>query len=104
MNPEEPIVQYILQYIANSSDQVKVKVSGIYRLCSPGQNEQFEKAKKLENYRLLWHGTAATNLLSILSNGLLAAPPSAIHTGHLFGQVKAIQKPFKRKNLIEILI
>ena len=40
----------------------------------------------MENHRYLFHGTGRENLLSILSRGLLIAPPEAALCGHAFGK------------------
>jgi poly [ADP-ribose] polymerase len=47
----------------------------------------FEKdGAKLENIWELWHGTRASNLLSILKGGLIIPPASSSHcTGRMFG-------------------
>lgn len=37
-------------------------------------------------FRLLWHGTKAENLLSILKVGLITSPPHAHITGNLYGE------------------
>jgi poly [ADP-ribose] polymerase len=42
--------------------------------------------KKVGNIKELWHGTKASNLLSILKNGLIIPPSSSAHvTGRMYG-------------------
>lgn len=65
---------------------VDAKVLCIWRLSRVGEGAG-EKFRSLGNHRLLWHGTATSNLLSILRHGLLVAPPDAPATGALFGEV-----------------
>lgn len=59
----------------------------IYKLSRSGEDQK-EKFKQLGNHKLLWHGTKMSNLIGILRNGLLVAPPEAPITGHIFGEVK----------------
>lgn len=76
--------ELILQYVHNTAD--KVKVSAIYRIDIPSENTRLN-ATNIQNRQLLWHGTNASNLLSILQNGLQVAPLSAQISGALFGKV-----------------
>lgn len=64
-----------------------VKVLCMYKLRRPGEDKR-EKFTSLENHQLLWHGTKMSNVIGILHNGLLVAPPEAPITGHIFGEVK----------------
>ncbi|KAL4238217.1 hypothetical protein ACF0H5_002929 [Mactra antiquata] len=80
--------QYILKYIISSFQDIAdhtPKVVGIFKLQRPGEDEK-EKFKKLDNHKLLWHGSSMSNYMSILRNGLLVAPPEAPITGHAFGE------------------
>ena len=44
------------------------------------------KAQEIGNVKLHWHGTKASNLLSILKQGLIIPPANAIQcTGRMFG-------------------
>ncbi|XP_067682285.1 poly [ADP-ribose] polymerase tankyrase-like [Haliotis asinina] len=83
LSPDTLESQYILTYI-NSSHQSS-KVHSIYKLSRPGEEEQL-RSLNMSNHCLLWHGSSMSNFLSILSRGLLVAPPEAPHTGHLFGE------------------
>lgn len=65
-----------------------LKLVRIYEVEIDDMKSSFlEQAKKLGNIRQdLWHGTRASNLLSILKNGLIIPPSSAAHcTGRMFG-------------------
>ncbi len=65
-----------------------LKLARIYEVEISGMKRQFDAtAAKLGNVRAdLWHGTKASNLLSILKNGLIIPPQSAAHcTGRMFG-------------------
>ncbi|XP_052767208.1 poly [ADP-ribose] polymerase tankyrase-like isoform X2 [Mya arenaria] len=83
LREEDVESQYILKYMLSSNTTQKVLC--MYRLQRPGEDER-EKFRKLDNHRLLWHGTATSNVLSILKNGLLVAPPEAPITGAAFGE------------------
>lgn len=64
------------------SSQFKLK--RLYELRIPTMAARFES--QLGNVQQLWHGTKASNLLSILKNGLIIPPKSAAQcTGRMFG-------------------
>lgn len=73
----------LLKYISNSTklNQGKI-VENIFAISRPQEEAEF---LEMDNRRLLWHGTKTENLVSILHNGLKIAPPSAEHTGSMFG-------------------
>ena len=41
---------------------------------------------RLNNKKLLWHGSRFSNFVGILSQGMRIAPPEAPSTGYLFGK------------------
>jgi len=59
----------------------------VYTIVIAGMHEAFEPvAARLGNVNRYWHGTRASNLLSILRAGLIIPPKSASHcNGRLFG-------------------
>jgi poly [ADP-ribose] polymerase len=63
------------------------KLRRVYEVDIPSMGRAFEaKAAKIGNIKLHWHGTKASNLLSILRQGLVIPPADAIHcTGRMFG-------------------
>lgn len=66
----------------------KLKLSRLYEVEIDAMKAGFDvSASKLGNVRSeLWHGTKASNLLSILKNGLVIPPANAAHcTGRMFG-------------------
>eukprot|EP01125_Pyxidicula_operculata_P008837 TRINITY_DN292_c0_g1_i1.p1 TRINITY_DN292_c0_g1~~TRINITY_DN292_c0_g1_i1.p1 ORF type:complete len:2964 (-),score=944.30 TRINITY_DN292_c0_g1_i1:25-8748(-) len=75
-----------IQLYAQNTGGSSVNVKNIYRLQRKGEAERIEKWKKLENHYLLWHGSAASNFLGILSEGLRIAPPEAPVSGYAFGK------------------
>ncbi|KAI1702840.1 ankyrin repeats (3 copies) domain-containing protein [Ditylenchus destructor] len=77
--------QSILQYIHNSSPNIKVR--GIFTVESRHATEMFNSSgAKLHNHKYLWHGTKPENMLSIFKAGLRITPPSAIQCGQAFGE------------------
>lgn len=61
-----------------------LKLRRVYELKIPALVARFEAT--LGNVQPLWHGTRASNLLSILKNGLIIPPASASQcTGRMFG-------------------
>ncbi len=65
-----------------------LKMTRLYEVEIDTMKANFEAAaQKIGNVRQdLWHGTKASNLLSVLKNGLIIPPASAAHcTGRMFG-------------------
>lgn len=65
----------------------KYKLRRLYEINIPSMTKAFDKkAAEIGNVKLHWHGTKASNLLSILKNGLVIPPADAIQcTGRMFG-------------------
>lgn len=63
------------------------KLRRIYEIDIPSMNQAFtKKAAEIGNVKLHWHGTRASNLLSILKQGLIIPPANAEQcTGRMFG-------------------
>lgn len=57
----------------------------MFELAKDGWEDVFNP-EKLDNHKLLWHGTRYTNVADILFNSLRIAPPEAPKTGYLFGK------------------
>lgn len=70
---------------ANSAHlSARYKLKRLYELHIPDLEARFER--ELGNVQQLWHGTRASNLLSILKNGLIIPPATAAQcTGRMFG-------------------
>jgi len=64
-----------------------LRVKTVYAVQIATEQTAFEaKGKALGNVRRLWHGTRASNVLSILKQGLVIPPSSSSHcTGRAFG-------------------
>lgn len=87
MQQGEPEFELIKQFIVNTSEgSMKDKKFNLFKISRKGEGERYEKFQQLQNRRLLFHGTAMTNMLGILSQGLRIAPPEAPTTGYMFGK------------------
>ena len=64
----------------------ETKVHALFKLSRSGEEARLADLK-LDNHRLLWHGSNLGNMMSILHRGLLIAPVEVPITGHLFGEV-----------------
>lgn len=76
------------QIIKRSVDGTKLnynfKVEDIFKIQCKAEEES-DIFKKLQNRRLLWHGSKITNINLILAHGLKIAPPEAV-IGCMFGK------------------
>ncbi|MCC0179770.1 WGR domain-containing protein [Waterburya agarophytonicola K14] len=65
----------------------KYKLRRLYKLDIPSMREAFTAQERtIGNVKQHWHGTKASNLLSILRQGLIIPPASAVQcTGRMFG-------------------
>lgn len=63
------------------------KLRRLYEIDIPSMNKAFaQKSAQIGNIKLHWHGTRASNLLSILKQGLIIPPANAAQcTGRMFG-------------------
>ena len=84
-------VRFLFEQTRNSAHHpgtAKLKLARLYEVEIEAMRTGFESAAaKLGNVRDdLWHGTRASNLLSILKHGLVIPPVNAAHcTGRMFG-------------------
>ncbi|XP_038075117.1 poly [ADP-ribose] polymerase tankyrase-like [Patiria miniata] len=85
MDENDQETQLILQYIDNTTDKDKHSVCAIFRLAREGEDKEL-RSLKLDNHRLLWHGSKCSNVISILKRGLLITPPEAAVTGYRYGR------------------
>uniref|UniRef100_A0A1I7U1S0 Poly [ADP-ribose] polymerase n=1 Tax=Caenorhabditis tropicalis TaxID=1561998 RepID=A0A1I7U1S0_9PELO len=77
----------ISEYLYNtqgSTHDVKVDLIDILKLDRADESLKFNK--KIENRRLLWHGSGKMNFAGILGQGLRIAPPEAPASGYMFGK------------------
>jgi poly [ADP-ribose] polymerase len=64
-----------------------LSIKTVYKIDIESMRKSFESyGKKLPDIRQLWHGTKASNLLSIMRQGLVIPPSSSGHcTGRMYG-------------------
>ena len=79
----------IENYLTENRGQHTIKLAyyEAYDVERPSENKSYHRWETLHNKQLLWHGTAMSNVVGILTNGLCINPiiPVAI-TGKMFGQ------------------
>lgn len=82
-------IKHLYEKTLNKGHQTaKLSLKRVYEVEIADMKSAFdETAKKLGNVRTdLWHGTKASNLLSILKQGLIIPPQNSAHcTGRMFG-------------------
>ncbi|KAF6202111.1 hypothetical protein GE061_004509 [Apolygus lucorum] len=82
--------QTILTYVKNTHaathSNYTLDVSEVFKVKRSGEERRFKPFAKLNNKKLLWHGSRLTNFAGILSQGLRIAPPEAPVTGYMFGK------------------
>ena len=98
MSESEAETQYILRYIWSSTKNSESKEFNVERIfkfeyLGGGGDEELASIKSSpvknvanKNRVLLWHGTGAENMLSIMSKGLVKCPPLSRKTGARYGK------------------
>ncbi|KAM9989486.1 hypothetical protein ACTFIY_005520 [Dictyostelium cf. discoideum] len=89
LDKESVVYKTLVDYVANSQDnqfRTNICVQDILSLDRENESERFTPWAKDKNRLLLWHGSRLTNFVSIVSQGLRIAPPSAPKTGYRFGK------------------
>lgn len=90
---EDPaIIKKIAKYYDENRNSMHVsshlKLKNVYVVNNEDWTKRFEeKAKKVGNVQMLWHGTRAFNVLSIFKNGLIIPKSGGTYhiTGRMFG-------------------
>lgn len=73
-----PIHKKVVQYIkATESTWRKVKLLDMWEVDRNGEADGFDEHKKLDNRRLLWHGTNVAVVAAILKTGLRIMPTAS---------------------------
>jgi poly [ADP-ribose] polymerase len=81
-------VKHLYQSTRKSNHQSNnLSVQTVYKIEIANMKKSFDKVgAKLPDIRQLWHGTKASNLLSIMRQGLIIPPTSSGHvTGRMYG-------------------
>ena len=61
-------------------------LQAVYKISREGEDDRLDNCG-VGNRKLLFHGSSTSNLISILSRGLLVAPSEAPTTGYAWGKV-----------------
>lgn len=82
----EVIQQYVKNTHAETHTQYELEIEDVFVIKRQGEDSRYKPFRKLQNKKLLWHGSRTTNFAGILSQGLRIAPPEAPVTGYMFGK------------------
>ena len=75
----------INDYVQNTSKGMNLSIVDAFDIERDGEGDIFNPSK-LNNKRLLWHGSRFSNFVGILGQGMRIAPPEAPCSGYLFGK------------------
>lgn len=88
---DDPVVLDFIKGIYNNTRKKyhasnKLEIKRVFRVQVDDMKEKYLNRERTDNCMLLWHGTRAGNILSILKNGLIIPPARSGHvTGRMFG-------------------
>ncbi|XP_043248325.1 poly [ADP-ribose] polymerase [Colletes gigas] len=82
----QAIQEYVKNTHAETHTQYELEVEDVFVVKRKGEDSRYKPFRKLQNKKLLWHGSRTTNFAGILSQGLRIAPPEAPSTGYMFGK------------------
>jgi len=82
---KEETFEMINKYVQNSSGYYKLNIVDCFELEREGEAKGFNPSK-LDNRKLLWHGSRFSNFVGILSQGMRIAPPEAPRSGYMLGK------------------
>ena len=88
IDENEQVFKTVDEYIQNSSGYYKLKLLDCFEIDRKGEKERFNP-DKLDNKKLLFHGSRFSNFVGILSSGLRIAPPEDLEApcnGYNFGK------------------
>lgn len=78
--------KYVENTHAATHNSYDLEIVDAFKISRTGEERRYKPFKKLNNRKLLWHGSRVTNYAGILSHGLKIAPPEAPVTGYMFGK------------------
>lgn len=84
LNAEDAESKLVRLYAENGGNSRKIV--NLFRVRREEEGERIHQHDTVQNRMLLWHGSAVTNFLGILTQGLKIAPPEAPATGYMFGK------------------
>jgi poly [ADP-ribose] polymerase len=113
LDPHDELYQLVVKYVQTTHgvthNQYTLRVCDVFRVERDGERARFQQLCTTlfkqptganptsdnssedtsagdPNVHLLWHGSRISNFVSILSQGLRIAPPTAPSTGYMFGK------------------
>ncbi|XP_022647178.1 poly [ADP-ribose] polymerase-like isoform X2 [Varroa destructor] len=78
--------KYVSTTHATTHSSYELEIMDVFTVARQGEAQRYKPFKRLQNRRLLWHGSRLSNFAGILSQGLRIAPPEAPVTGYMFGK------------------
>ena len=85
IHESEAVFKTVDEYVQNSSSGYRLKLLDCFEIEKEGEKERLNP-DKLDNKKLLFHGSRFSNFVGILSTGLRIAPPEAPSHGYNFGK------------------
>lgn len=80
------IKDYFMSTVDRSHSCSHLRPTRIFKVAIASVDDAYAEGSKVGNVRELWHGSNASNILSIMKAGLIIPPSSAGHcTGRMFG-------------------
>ncbi|MBS0285361.1 MAG: WGR domain-containing protein, partial [Proteobacteria bacterium] len=83
---DDPAYETLLAYATPVGSVAAFEPVEIFTVAREGEAARFAPYATQANRMLLFHGSSATNVLGILSEGLCCAPPTANIHGHAYGK------------------
>lgn len=85
IDQKEKEFKMINEYIQNTSFGRSIKIIDLFKIERENEAKVYNP-NKLDNKKLLFHGSRFSNYVGILSNGMRIAPKEAPKTGYNFGK------------------
>jgi len=81
LDPKSPEFQFIDTYTKETQGNRKCKVLEVFDCNRSGEGDKFKSSAKLQNRKLLWHGTSVPVVVAILKSGLRIMPHAGGRVG-----------------------
>jgi predicted DNA-binding WGR domain protein len=87
VDPNSEETNLILHYLNSDNNRRNYNLRNVIKVEPMGYSEEEDdRFQKTKNHMMLWHGTSATNVLSIIRSGLKIAPVDAEFHGARYGK------------------
>ena len=80
------MLERALSQTHGATHMFRLTIQEAFEIRRAGELERNQKFTDVTHRRLLWHGSRTSNFASIISKGLLIAPPEAPVNGYMFGK------------------